>query len=78
MASSKGTSYRLCCEPATIEWVMGRMRYSTRLHGWIYPYVSAYHASSTFTWGECPFCGRMTLPFEPTRPYDPQADGETD
>lgn len=74
MAASHGTTFRLCCEPATTEWVIGRMRYSSRMHGWIYPYVGPYHATSAFTWAECPFCGRPPMPFEPTRPWSPEED----
>ena len=56
---------------------MGRMKFSSRLHGWLFPYVGPYNPTSTFTWQECPFCGSDTLPFEPTRPFlpgDPDGD----
>lgn len=77
MASSKGTqpSYALCCEQASIRWQTKELRYSTNLHGWLFPCPSSILARSP-TWHFCPFCGKDLPPFEPTQPWSPETDGD--
>ena len=76
MASSKSTrpSYALCCEQATLRWISREMRFSTLVHGWLYPCPQ--FVGPSYTWDFCPFCGKDLPPFEPTQPWSPQADGD--